>query len=289
MLEVAAHLRGIQDQITTALSAFEPNLAFIEEEWQRPGGGGGRSRSLEDGATFERAGVNFSEVFGELPAELAATMPGSGRGFHAVGTSLVLHPRNPLAPTVHANFRYLEHGDAGWFGGGSDLTPYYLFEEDARHFHQTWKTVCDRHDPGCYARFKKTCDDYFNLPHRGERRGIGGLFFDYLKDDLPERFALVRDLSSVFLDAYVPILEKRRALPFEPLHREWQLLRRGRYVEFNLVYDRGTLFGLKTDGRAESILMSLPPLVAWKAGREPAPGSEEARLLDVLRKPRDWA
>jgi coproporphyrinogen III oxidase len=215
-------------------------------------------------------------------------MPGSGRKFHAVGTSLVLHPRNPLAPTVHANFRYLEHGDAGWFGGGSDLTPYYLYEEDARHFHQTWKAACDRHDPACYARFKKTCDDYFNLPHRGERRGIGGLFFDYLKDDLPARFALVRDLSAAFLPAYLPILERRHTLPFEQRHRDWQLLRRGRYVEFNLVYDRGTLFGLKTDGRAESILMSLPPLAAWGAAREPAPGSDESRLLEVLRTPRDW-
>jgi len=232
--------------------------------------------------------VNFSEVFGELPAELAATMPGSGRKFHAVGTSLVLHPRNPFAPTVHANFRYLEQGDAGWFGGGSDLTPYYLFEEDARHFHQTWKAACDRHEPGSYARFKKACDDYFNLPHRGERRGIGGLFFDYLKDDLPKRLAMVKDLSAAFLPAYLPILERRRTLPFEQRQRDWQLLRRGRYVEFNLVYDRGTLFGLKTDGRAESILMSLPPLVAWGAAREPAPGSDEARLLDVLRAPRDW-
>ncbi|HUB08759.1 MAG TPA: oxygen-dependent coproporphyrinogen oxidase, partial [Myxococcales bacterium] len=254
-------LRSLQDSITDALSAIDGG-AFREDSWDRPGGGGGRTRVLERGAVLERGGVNFSEVFGELPNELGG-MPGSGRSFYATGLSLVLHPRNPFAPTVHANFRYLERGDAAWFGGGADLTPSYLFDEDARHFHATLKAACDRHDPALYPAFKRECDAYFLIAHRGERRGVGGIFFDYLQGDPEKRFAFVRDAGEAFLPAYLPILEKRKDTPYVPRHRDWQLLRRGRYVEFNLVYDRGTVFGLKTAGRIESILMSLPPHAAW--------------------------
>jgi coproporphyrinogen III oxidase len=284
---VTQHLRQIQDQITGTISKLD-GTDFREDLWDRPGGGGGRTRILENGGVIERGGVNFSEVHGELPKELAATMPGTGTSFYAAGLSLVLHPHNPFAPTVHANFRYLEKGDSGWFGGGADLTPSYLFEDDARHFHQTFKEACDRHDPGYYADFKAQCDRYFLIQHRGERRGIGGLFFDYLQGDLGKVFAFVKEVSEAFLPAYLPILERREDMPFEPRHRNWQLLRRGRYVEFNLVYDRGTVFGLKTSGRIESILMSLPANARWEYAAEPAPGSEEAKLVAVLRTPREW-
>ncbi len=285
---VVEHLRKVQDSITEAISKLDGGT-FREDLWDRPGGGGGRTRVLENGKVMERGGVNISEVHGELPAELAATMPGTGTSFYAAGLSLVLHPQNPFAPTVHANFRYLEKGDTGWFGGGADLTPSYLFDEDARHFHATLKAACDRHDPGYYPRFKAECDRYFLIQHRGERRGVGGLFFDYLQGDLDKLFAFIKDASEAFLPAYLPILVRRYTTPFDPRHRHWQLLRRGRYVEFNLVYDRGTVFGLKTSGRIESILMSLPAHASWEYGAEPAPGSEEARLLEVLRTPRDWA
>jgi coproporphyrinogen III oxidase len=284
---VTEHFRRVQDQITEAVSNVD-GRSFREDLWERPGGGGGRTRILEGGAVIERGGVNISEVHGELPKDLAATMPGTGTSFYATGLSLVLHPQNPFAPTVHANFRYLEKGDTGWFGGGADLTPSYLFDEDARHFHQTLKEACDRHDLSHYPSFKKQCDQYFLIQHRGERRGIGGLFFDYLQGDLEERLAFVKDVSGAFLPSYLPILTRRRGTPFEPRHRHWQLLRRGRYVEFNLVYDRGTVFGLKTSGRIESILMSLPANASWEYSAEPAAGSEEARLVEVLRTPRDW-
>ncbi len=283
---VTSWLRSLQDSITDALTAIDGS-AFREDAWERPGGGGGRTRVLEHGAVLERGGVNFSEVFGELPGELTG-MPGSGRSFYATGVSLVLHPRNPFAPTVHANFRYLERGETGWFGGGADLTPSYLFDEDARHFHRTLEAACDRHGPELYRAFKRECDDYFLIAHRGERRGVGGLFFDHLQGDLEARFAFVRDAGWAFLPAYLPILLRRKDTPFAPHHRDWQLLRRGRYVEFNLVYDRGTVFGLKTAGRTESILMSLPPHATWAYAHEPPPGSDEARLLEVLRRPREW-
>ncbi len=284
---VVEHLRRVQDSITAAIAKVD-GASFREDLWDRPGGGGGRTRILENGEVIERGGVNISEVHGELPKELAATMPGTGTAFYAAGLSLVLHPQNPFAPTVHANFRYLEKGDTGWFGGGADLTPSYLFDEDARHFHQTFKAACDRHDPGYYPRFKAECDKYFLIPHRGERRGVGGLFFDYLQGDLEKLYVFVRDVSEAFLPAYLPILARRQATPYEPRHRHWQLLRRGRYVEFNLVYDRGTVFGLKTSGRIESILMSLPANASWEYSAEPAAGSEEAKVLEVLRTPREW-
>jgi len=282
--------------------------SFQEDVWDRPGGGGGRTCVLVDGAVFEKAGVNFSDVHGELTPEFAQQLGREGGGsisaptpgdpgerrFFATGISLVLHPRSPRAPAVHANFRYLERGGSWWFGGGADLTPYRLYEEDARHFHGVWKSVCDRHDPAYYPRFKKWCDEYFYLPHRRETRGVGGIFFDYLTGDFERLFAFWRDAGAAFLDAYVPIAERRSAESFSPEEREWQLLRRGRYVEFNLVYDRGTAFGLKTSGRAESILMSLPPLVRWGYDSGPASAGAaaksgpEAELLAVLRAPREW-
>ena len=242
---------------------------------------------LERGALFEKAGVNISDVHGELPAEIAGSTPGEGRAFRATGLSLVLHPATPMVPTVHANFRCLEKGGTAWFGGGGDLTPYYPFREDVVHFHRTWKTVCDRHDPTYYPRFKKACDDYFFLPHRGETRGVGGIFFDYLQGDLERTFAFVRDAGEAFLPAYLPIAERRRLLPFGARERDFQLHRRGRYVEFNLLFDRGTMFGLRTGGRTESILMSLPPEVRWSYGHVAEPGSPEAELLGYL-VPTDW-
>jgi coproporphyrinogen III oxidase len=284
----SAWLEGLQDRIVREIEAVDGGR-FHEDAWERPGGGGGRTRVLSDGAVFEKAGVNFSAVHGELGEEAARTLPGEGRAFFATGLSLVLHPASPRVPSVHANFRYMERGGRWWFGGGSDLTPYVLIEEDARHFHGAWKRVCDRHDPAFYPRFKRWCDEYFFLPHRGEARGVGGIFFDHLEGDLERLFAFWREAGEAFLDAYLPIVARRRGEPYGPSEREFQLLRRGRYVEFNLLHDRGTLFGLKTAGRTESILMSLPPLVRWPYDFRPAPGSPEARLEEVLRHPRDWA
>jgi coproporphyrinogen III oxidase len=283
----ASWFRELQDRICRALEEVDGSARFREDEWSRPGGGGGRTRVLEHGGVLEKAGVNFSDVHGELPPELAAQTPGEGTEFRATGISLVLHPESPMLPTVHANFRCLEKSGTVWFGGGADLTPYYPFREDVIHFHRTWKTVCDLHEPSYYARFKKTCDDYFYLPHRGETRGVGGIFFDYLQGDLESTFAFVRDAGDAFLGAYLPILERRRAEPWSDREREFQLYRRGRYVEFNLLFDRGTVFGLKTGGRTESILMSLPPLARWVYAYTPEPGSREAKLADYL-KPTDW-
>ena len=283
----ATFFRELQDDICQALERTDGLARFREDEWQRPGGGGGRTRVLEAGAVFERGGVNVSDVEGELPAEIAAHSPGEGRAFRATGISLVLHPRSPMIPTVHANFRCLSKGGTVWFGGGADLTPYYPWREDVIHFHQVLRAACDRHDPQHYPRFKQTCDEYFFLPHRGETRGVGGIFFDYLVGDLEAIFAFVRDAGASFVPAYVPIVERRRAEPWGEREREFQLWRRGRYAEFNLLYDRGTVFGLKTGGRIESILMSLPPLVTWKYAYVPEPGSREAELATYLR-PTDW-
>ena len=251
---------------------------------------------LQDGAIFEKAGVNVSAVHGELSEQAAAAMRGAHgvgeRRFFATGVSLVLHPHNPMAPTVHANYRYFElgGGETWWFGGGADLTPAYLFDEDARHFHATLRAACDRHDSAFYPRYKKWCDEYFFIKHRGERRGVGGVFFDDLSGpDAGGLFDFVADCAGAFLPAYLPILERRVGMPFTEDQKRWQALRRGRYVEFNLVYDRGTTFGLRTDARVESVLMSLPLTARWEYDHQPAPGSDEARLLDVLRSPVDWA
>jgi coproporphyrinogen III oxidase len=282
----------LQTDICRALAEADGGAEFTADAWQRPGGGGGVARVLEGGALFEKAGVNWSSVDGELPAELADHMPGDGRTFRASGVSLVLHPRSPMVPTTHANFRCLTRGNALWFGGGADLTPYYLFREDAVHFHAALAGACDRHRPvGDYQRFKAWCDEYFFLPHRQETRGIGGVFFDYLgaKGEHPAEqvFDFVCDLGRSFVQAYVPIAQRRQTEPYGEIERAWQLRRRGRYVEFNLIYDRGTLFGLKTNGRVESILMSLPPLVRWDYDVMATPGSPEADLLAHLR-PTDW-
>jgi len=279
---------SLQDEICAALERLDGVGRFKEDAWTREGGGGGKTRILERGAVLEKAGVNTSAVHGELSEAFARRLQGEGRRFFATGLSLVLHPESPMVPTVHANFRLITQGAKSWFGGGTDLTPYYLFDEDAIHFHRTLKAACDRHDASYYRRFKRTCDDYFRLRHRGETRGVGGLFFEDMGGDLEREFEFVQDCARSFLPAYLPIVERRRALPFTPEQKTWQEMRRGRYVEFNLLYDRGTVFGLETSGRPESILMSLPPTARWVYDYRPAPGSEEARLLAVLQTPRDW-
>lgn len=285
-----ALFRDLQDRIAAALEDLDGRQRFREDAWERPGGGGGRSRVLADGGVFEKAGVNFSEVHGEMSPEFAAQVPGEGRRFTATGVSLVLHPHSPLVPTVHANFRFLTKGDNQWFGGGSDLTPYYPYRADVIHFHRVWKRVCGRHGPPVdYPRFKTWCDEYFYLPHRGEARGVGGIFFDYLEGDFDRLLAFVQDCGLAFLDAYLPIARRRKDEAYTAEQRAFQEYRRGRYVEFNLLYDRGTVFGLKTGGRVESILMSLPPRVRWVYDYHPAPGSREAELTDHYLKPRDWA
>lgn len=284
----SSYFQDLQDRICAALEAVD-GRKFREDSWQREGGGGGRTRVLVDGGVFEKAGVNFSNVHGQFSEEFARQIPGEGRDFTATGISLVLHPRNPMVPTVHANFRFLTKGAKEWFGGGADLTPYYPFREDAIHFHRVWKGVCKRHAPLVdYQRFKKWCDEYFFLAHRNEPRGVGGIFFDYLEGDKERLFAFVRDCGDAFVDAYLPIVRRRKDEPFGDREREFQEFRRGRYVEFNLLYDRGTLFGLKTGGRVESILMSLPPTVRWLYDYRPEPGTREAELYEYL-KPRDWA
>jgi len=278
----SAWFADLQDRICQALESFEPEARFRSDEWRRAGGGGGHTRVLEGGDFIEKGGVNTSEVHGELPADFAETLPGEGTAFWAAGISLVLHPRNPYVPTVHANFRMIQQGSAAWFGGGADLTPYYPFEEDAAHFHRTLKAACDRHDPAYHPRFKAWCDDYFYIPHRKEHRGVGGIFFDRLESD----FDFVQDAGEAFLPAYLPIVERRLPIPYGERQRAFQGWRRGRYVEFNLMYDRGTLFGLKTGGRIESILMSLPPVVEYRYDHHPT--GDEARIFDFL-EPRDWA
>jgi coproporphyrinogen III oxidase len=285
----AAYFRELQDRICHALAEIDGREQFREDTWHREGGGGGRTRVLAEGGVFEKAGVNFSEVFGKLQPEFATQIPGEGLDFTATGVSLVLHPRNPMVPTVHANFRFLTKGDKRWFGGGADLTPYYPRREDVVYFHRVWKQVCERHPaPVDYVKFKRWCDEYFYLPHRQEARGVGGIFFDYLEGNLDQLFAFVQDAGGAFLEAYLPIVHRRKDDPYTDKHRAFQEFRRGRYVEFNLIYDRGTIFGLKTGGRVESILMSLPPVVRWHYDHRPGPGTEEAELYEYL-KPRNWA
>lgn len=289
----ATLFQELQADICRGLEALDGTARFGSDAWDRPAGGGGVARVLADGAVFEKAGVNWSRVDGELPEDMAAHMPGEGRRFQATGVSLVIHPRSPMVPTTHANFRMIEKGDRAWFGGGGDLTPYYLWREDAVHFHQVWAAACAPHAPiGDYPRFKTWCDDYFFLPHRGETRGVGGIFYDWLgaRDgyDLERVFAFVEAVGRSFLPAYAPIVERRMREPYGDAERRWQLQRRGRYVEFNLLYDRGTVFGLKTGGRTESILMSLPPEARWDYDVVPAPGSREAELIAALTTKTDW-
>lgn len=291
--ELAAAAVASQAELCEALERADGRARFTSDRWSRPGGGGGISRVLEDGALLEKAGVNVSDVHGELPPALAAKLPGSrGEGgsdrFGAAGLSVVVHPTSPMVPTAHMNVRFLSRGGAGWFGGGADLTPCYLFEEDAFHFHRVLRELVERHLPGRHAEMKRAADEYFFLRHRAEHRGVGGIFFDDLGGDLERTLAFVRALPGAFLEAYLPVVERRRGLPFGEEQRRWQEIRRGRYVEFNLVLDRGTRFGLETGGRIESVLMSLPPRVRWAYDHRPAPGSREAALLEVLRTPRDW-
>ena len=292
---VATYLTGLQARIVSALEALDGG-SFRSDSWQRPEGGGGLTRVIEDGAVFERGGVNYSRVRGpRLPPSASAARPElAGRGFEAMGVSLVLHPRNPYCPTVHMNVRFLlatREGEAPvwWFGGGMDLTPYYGFEADARHFHATCKRALEPFGAGHHARFKKWCDEYFFLKHRGEPRGIGGIFFDdFAERDFDHSFALMRSVGDHFLTAYAPIVEQRRVQTYGERERDFQAYRRGRYVEFNLVYDRGTLFGLQSGGRTESILMSMPPRVTWRYDWKPAPGSAEEALTREFLVARDW-
>jgi len=289
---VHEHFAALQARIVAALEALD-GQSFRSDAWQRPEGGG-LSRVLEEGGVFERGGVNLSRVEGRsLPPSASASRPQlAGRPYDAMGVSLVLHPRNPYCPTVHLNTRFFSTTDENpvwWFGGGMDLTPYYGFEEDARHFHATCRKALAPFGPGHYPRFKRWCDEYFHLRHRGEPRGIGGIFFDDLAEGgFDSCFALARSVGEHFLEAYVPIVERRRAMPFGQKERDFQAYRRGRYVEFNLLYDRGTLFGLQSGGRTESILMSLPPQAAWRYDWKPAPGSPEEKLTTDFLRPRDW-
>jgi len=286
-----AYFRDLQLRIADAVEEADGSASFREDHWQRPGGGGGYSRVLESGGVFEKAGVNFSEVHGEFSPEMAEQMPGEGLSFTATGTSLVLHPYNPYVPTVHMNVRLLTHGSKAWFGGGADLTPYYPFRSDVIHFHKTWKDVCDRFAPEVdHGAMKRACDDYFHIKHRNEARGVGGIFFDHFNSGNLERaFDFVRAVGDAFTQSYLPIVERRHDTVFVDSEKRFQEYRRGRYVEFNLIYDRGTLFGLKTDGRIESILMSLPPTVRYIYDYKPEPDSPEAALTADWLQPRDWA
>jgi coproporphyrinogen III oxidase len=318
---ISQFLKDLQDEICQGLEQLDGTGTFREDSWERPEGGGGRSRVMRDGSVFEQGGVNFSEVWGkDLPPSILVQRPeAAGHSFYATGTSMVLHPHNPYIPTVHLNYRYFEAGSVWWFGGGIDLTPYYPFREDVVHFHQTLKQACDAHHAAYYPAFKLWCDEYFYLKHRQETRGVGGIFFDYQdtsgvlypiaypgsqSNTLAAQysnqigtvqgrtwdalFSFVKSCGRAFLPAYVPIAKRHCNDAYGDRERNFQLYRRGRYVEFNLVYDRGTIFGLQTNGRTESILMSLPPLVRWEYCYQPEPNTPEAELYDIFLKPQDW-
>jgi len=292
------YIQQLQDSITSKLEELDGTAKFQQDLWKRKEGGGGRTRVIENGKVFEKGGVNISKVHGPLPKSMQNYFGVDDVDFFACGLSLVIHPKSPMVPTVHANWRYFEMYDREgnivdqWFGGGQDLTPYYLFDEDATHFHVVCKKACNAHNPEFYPAYKKKCDDYFWNTHRNEARGVGGLFFDYCKateaTSMEDWYNFVTEVGDSFLDAYAPIVEKRGDLPYSQEQRDWQEIRRGRYVEFNLVHDKGTLFGLKTNGRIESILMSLPPHIQWRYDHHPETGSEEAKLIAVLKKPKNW-
>ena len=293
---VKQYLIHLQDSICDALAQEDGEKSFLEDAWQRKEGGGGRSRVLAKGAIFESAGINFSHVYGAgLPASATAHRPElAGRSFQALGVSLVIHPKNPYVPTSHANVRFFVAEKEGaapvwWFGGGFDLTPYYPFEQDVVHWHSTARNACEPFGAEVYPRFKKWCDEYFYLKHRNEPRGVGGLFFDDLNEwGFEKSFAFMQSVGDHYLEAYLPIVSRRKDIAYGERERDFQLYRRGRYVEFNLVYDRGTLFGLQTGGRTESILMSMPPLVKWRYNWQPAPGTAEAELYEKYLVPKDW-
>ncbi len=293
------YIHDLQNRICVALEKTDGKARFMEDAWERPEGGGGKTRVIANGNVFEKGGVNTSVVFGDVTDAMRTQLKINGAKWFACGLSLVIHPLNPFVPTVHCNYRMFELYDENnevidrWFGGGTDLTPYYLFEEDARHFHQTYKDVCDQFDPSFYTKFKATCDNYFvNFHRNNERRGIGGIFYDYQRTDENKDvdfwMKFGKACGNAFIEAYVPIVEQRKDMPYTPENKHWQEIRRGRYVEFNLVHDRGTLFGLKTNGRIESILMSLPPTVRFEYNYQPQPGSEEDKLLQACLHPRDW-
>ncbi|MFM8293017.1 MAG: oxygen-dependent coproporphyrinogen oxidase [Microcystaceae cyanobacterium] len=309
-------VQDLQDNICQGLEALDGQAKFREDRWERAEGGEGRTRVIRDGGVFEQGGVNWSEVWGDtLPPSILTQRPeAAGHSFYATGTSMVLHPRNPYVPTVHLNYRYFEAGPIWWFGGGVDLTPYYPFVQDVIHFHQTVKTACDAHHPEYYPAFKRWCDEYFYLKHRQETRGVGGIFFDYqdrsgqlycghqldgeaarysqrvgpVQRTWEDLFAFAQSCGNAFLPSYVPIAEQRKTMTYGDRERQFQLYRRGRYVEFNLVYDRGTIFGLQTNGRTESILMSMPPVARWEYAYQAEPGSPEAGLTEIFLKPQDW-
>jgi coproporphyrinogen III oxidase len=294
-----AYIHDLQNRICEALEKTDGKAKFLDDDWQRPEGGGGKTRVIANGNVFEKGGVNTSVVFGEVTDAMRTQLKINGVKWFAAGLSLVIHPVNPFVPTVHCNYRMFELYDKSgevidrWFGGGADLTPYYLFEEDAKHFHQTYKDACDDFDPSFYPRFKKDCDNYFVNWHRNEeRRGIGGIFYDYKRPgdikDVVFWMNFGKRCGDSFTRAYIPIVEKRKDTLYTAEHKHWQEIRRGRYVEFNLVHDRGTLFGLKTNGRIESILMSLPPTVRFEYNYQPLPGSEEEKLQQACLYPRDW-
>lgn len=292
-------IHQLQDDICAALELCDGKAKFVEDLWERPEGGGGKTRVISNGAVFEKGGVNTSVVFGKVTDTMRSQLKINGHEWFACGMSIVIHPFNPFVPTIHCNYRmfelYNEQGEVTdrWFGGGTDLTPYYLFEEDAKYFHQTYQTVCDQFDKNFYPTFKEECDNYFVNRHRNnERRGIGGIFYDHQRPDAEKNVQFWMDFSKAcgyaFIDAYIPIAEKRKATPFTPANKYWQEIRRGRYTEFNLVHDRGTIFGLKTNGRTESILMSLPPTVRFDYNYQPGEGTAEAALLDACLHPKNW-
>jgi len=291
-------IHNLQDLLCNELEEIDGAVRFREDLWQREGGGGGKTRIIENGAVIEKGGINTSAVHGKLSEPIQKYLQTESEDFFACGISLVIHPLNPKAPTAHANFRYFElYNTQGeienlWFGGGMDMTPYYLYEEDAQHFHKTIKTVCDKSEKGIYEQYKKRCDEYFHNSHRGEARGIGGIFFDRLNDILSHDndfwYQFTTQVGSQFEETYYPILRKRKSEAYTEDQKIWQEIRRGRYVEFNLLHDKGTLFGLKTNGRIESIFMSLPPTVRWNYDVQVTDSSEEAKLLQVLKNPKDW-
>ena len=293
-----AHIFDLQNRICEGLELSDSKGKFVEDQWQRKGGGGGKTRILNNGKVIEKGGVNVSGVHGQLPDLFKEKFKVEEASFYACGLSLVIHPISPKVPTVHANWRYFEMYDkdgntqTAWFGGGTDLTPYYLDEEDAKHFHQTNKNICDKYNPNYYPSFKKECDEYFYNSHRDECRGIGGIFFDYQKADESRTIQEIMDFSidsgNAFLEAYIPIMEKHKHESYTEKEKVWQEIRRGRYVEFNLLHDRGTHFGIKTKGRTESILMSLPSTVRWEYNHHAESGSAEEKLIDVLKNPKEW-
>tara|TARA_B110000305_G_scaffold134596_1_gene150284 strand:+ start:12955 stop:13860 length:906 start_codon:yes stop_codon:yes gene_type:complete len=293
----SVYIDSLQERITSDLEKLDGKSKFIKDNWEREKGGGGLTMILENGDVFEKAGVNVSKVYGNLPESMSKLLKVDQSHFFACGISLVLHPKNPMAPTFHANLRYFELYEHNvlkdrWFGGGLDLTPYYIFEEDIVHFHKSCKKVCDNYNEGFYSKYKRKCDEYFWNSHRNEARGVGGLFFDYCREsnemNIDNWFSFISDLGNSFLKSYVPIIKKRKDLDYNNSHEKWQQIRRGRYVEFNLLHDKGTLFGLKTNGRIESILISMPPKAQWVYDQTPSKGSEEEKLLNILKSPKKW-